>query len=136
MPEEQKGEQQEVQESGNSENISVEKTESPEGDSAQKVNFETLKQEDSPEKASSIDLIIDVELDVTIELGRTTMAIKDILALGKGSIIELDKLVGDPVDILVNNKLIARGEVVVIDENFAVRVTDIVVSSDRVNGLT
>jgi flagellar motor switch protein FliN/FliY len=67
-----------------------------------------------------------VPLEVTVELGRTTMSIKDILALGVGSVIELDKTAGEPVDIYVNNKLIARGEVVVIDENFGVRITSVV----------
>jgi flagellar motor switch protein FliN/FliY len=71
---------------------------------------------------------------LTVELGRTKMYIKDILGLGEGSIIELDKLAGEPVDLLVNGKLIAKGEVVVIDENFGVRVTDIVSPTDRLKG--
>ncbi|HPY02630.1 MAG TPA: flagellar motor switch protein FliN, partial [Spirochaetota bacterium] len=72
-----------------------------------------------------------VQLNLTVELGRTKQYVKDILGLGEGSIIELDKLAGEPVDLLVNNKLIAKGEVVVIDENFGVRVTDIVSPSER-----
>jgi flagellar motor switch protein FliN/FliY len=75
---------------------------------------------------------MDVQMSVTVELGRTKMYIKDILGLGEGSIIELDKLAGEPVDLLVNGKLIAKGEVVVIDENFGVRVTDIVSPTDRI----
>ena len=71
-------------------------------------------------------------MSLTVELGRTKMYIKDILGLGEGSIIELDKLAGEPVDLLVNGKLIAKGEVVVIDENFGVRVTDIVSPTDRI----
>lgn len=74
----------------------------------------------------NIRLLLDIELEVSVELGRTRMRIKDVLSLGEGSIIELDKLVGEPVDIYANNKLIARGEVVVIDEDFGVRVTEIV----------
>ncbi len=74
----------------------------------------------------NIDLLMDVALDVVIELGRTVMPLKEVLNLGPGSVIELDKLAGDPVDILVNNKLVARGEVVVIEENFGVRITEIV----------
>ena len=66
-----------------------------------------------------------------VELGRTTQLVQDILGLGEGSIIELDKLAGEPVDLLVNGKLIAKGEVVVIDENFGVRVTDIVSPAER-----
>lgn len=79
----------------------------------------------------NLDLLLDIPLKVTVELGRTQRTIKSILELTQGSIIELDKLAGEPVDILVNNKLIAKGEVVVIDENFGVRVTDIVSQWDR-----
>jgi flagellar motor switch protein FliN/FliY len=81
---------------------------------------------------TNLSLLLDIPLKVTVELGRTQKQIKDILELSQGSIIELDKLAGEPVDILVNNKLIAKGEVVVIDENFGVRVTDIVSQWDRV----
>lgn len=84
--------------------------------------------------ASGLDLILDVPLKVTVELGRTRMQIRDVLELGKGSVVELDKLAGEPVDLLVNGKLIARGEVVVIDENFGIRVTDIVSPAERVSG--
>lgn len=74
---------------------------------------------------NSIDLLKDVPLTVHAELGRTKMVVKDILRLGVGSVVELDKETGEPVDILVNNKLIARGEVVEIDGNFGVRVSEI-----------
>lgn len=89
----------------------------------------------SPEQASGLDLILDVPLRVTVELGRTRMPIRDVLELGKGSVVELNKLVGEPVDMLVNGKLIAKGEVVVIDENFGIRVTDIVSPMERFNSL-
>lgn len=79
----------------------------------------------------NIGLLMDVSMELTVELGRTKWKIKDILGMGEGTIIELDKLAGEPVDILVNNNLIARGEVVVIDENFGVRVTEIVSTMDR-----
>ena len=72
-------------------------------------------------------------LSVTVELGRTKKLIREILELSPGSIIELDKLAGEPVDILVNNRLIAKGEVVVIEENFGVRVTDIISQSERLH---
>lgn len=81
---------------------------------------------------TNLNLLLDIPLRVTVELGRTQKVIKDILELSQGSIVELDKLAGEPVDILVNNKLIAKGEVVVIDENFGVRVTDIVSQWDRI----
>ncbi|RDW19637.1 flagellar motor switch phosphatase FliY [Oceanobacillus arenosus] len=79
----------------------------------------------------NLDMLLDIPLKITVELGRTKRTIKDILDLTSGSIIELDKLAGEPVDILVNDKLIAEGEVVVIDENFGVRVTDIISKPDR-----
>ncbi|WP_041177182.1 flagellar motor switch protein FliN [Brachyspira intermedia] len=75
---------------------------------------------------NNIGLLMDVTINVTVELGRARLSIKEILSLGEGSIIELQKLAGEPVDLLVNGKLIAKGEVVVIDECFGVRVTDIV----------
>lgn len=84
---------------------------------------------------TNLNLLLDIPLKVTVELGRTKKVIKDILELSQGSIIELDKLAGEPVDILVNNKLIAKGEVVVIDENFGVRVTDIINQWDRIQKL-
>lgn len=84
---------------------------------------------------NNLNLLMDIPLKVTVELGRTHKQIKDILEMSQGSIIELDKLAGEPVDILVNNKLIAKGEVVVIDENFGVRVTDIVSQWDRIQKL-
>lgn len=83
--------------------------------------------------SGNISLLLDVPMTLTVELGRTRQLVKDILGLGEGSIIELDKLAGEPVDLLVNGKLIAKGEVVVIDENFGVRVTDIVSPADRMN---
>jgi len=86
----------------------------------------------SPAEQSNLDLLLDIPLKVTVELGRTHKQIKEILELSQGSVIELDKLAGEPVDILVNNKLIAKGEVVVIDENFGVRVTDIISQWDRI----
>jgi len=80
-------------------------------------------------------LIQDVPLQVTVQLGKTRMSIKEILELGEGSIVELDKLAGEPVDLLVNGKLVAKGEVVVIDENFGFRVKDIISPADRINNL-
>lgn len=83
----------------------------------------------------NLNMLLDIPLKVTVELGRTKRLIRDILELSQGSIIELDKLAGEPVDILANNKLIAKGEVVVIDENFGVRVTEIVSKADRLTKL-
>lgn len=88
-----------------------------------------------PNEKRNLDLLMDIPLQVTVELGRTKRTVKEILELSSGSIVELDKLAGEPVDILVNQKLIAKGEVVVIDENFGVRVTDIVSREDRLKQL-
>lgn len=94
---------------------------------------------DSTEKGANekenVNLIMDIPLNITVELGRTKKLIKDILELSEGSIIELDKLAGEPVDILVNGKYIAKGEVVVIDENFGVRIIDIIQENKRINAL-
>jgi len=84
---------------------------------------------------SNIDLLLDVPLQITVELGRTRMLIKDVLELGIGSVVELNKLAGESVEVFVNNKLIAKGEVVVIDENFAVRITSIINPQDRLQAL-
>ena len=82
-----------------------------------------------------IELLMDVDLPVSIELGRTKMAIADILALGPGSVVELNKLAGEPVDLLVNYKVVARGEVVVVDENFGLRVTQLMTPEERLKAL-
>lgn len=90
---------------------------------------------DQPSPGSSsdngLDLIQDVSLRISVELGRTVMTVHDVLGLGPGSVVELDKLAGEPVDILVNDRIVARGEVVVVDENFGVRVTEIVSSARK-----
>jgi flagellar motor switch protein FliN/FliY len=86
-------------------------------------------------ESKNLNMLLDIPLQVTVELGRTKRSVQDILNLSSGSIIELDKLAGEPVDILVNSKLVAKGEVVVIDENFGVRVTDIISQSDRLKKL-
>ena len=99
------------------------------------VKFPPLDEGIPPGVGGNISLILDVPMTLTVELGRTTQLVQDILGLGEGSIIELDKLAGEPVDLLVNGKLIAKGEVVVIDENFGVRVTDIVSPAERLTGL-
>lgn len=74
----------------------------------------------------AIDLLRDVQLDVKIELGRSRMLVDEVLRLGEGSVVELDKLAGDPVDVFVNDRLVARGEVLVLNDNFCVRINDIV----------
>ncbi|MES1043064.1 flagellar motor switch phosphatase FliY [Bacillus obstructivus] len=89
----------------------------------------------APPETRNLNMLLDIPLQVTVELGKTKRSVKEILELGTGSIIELDKLAGEPVDILVNRQLVAQGEVVVIDENFGVRITDILSQRDRIKKL-
>ena len=95
----------------------------PDAANFQLPNFQQVMQD---AQVSSIDLLRDVELDVKIELGRARMLVEDVLKLSEGSVVELDKLAGDPVDVFVNDRLVARGEVLVLNENFCVRVNEIV----------
>jgi len=101
----------------------------------QALQYPNLQQGISSMEQGNIGLIMDVYMEMTVELGRTKKQIKEILGMGEGTIIELDKLAGEPVDILVNHKPIAKGEVVVIDENFGVRVTEILSPIERVSDL-
>jgi flagellar motor switch protein FliN/FliY len=96
------------------------------------VQFQTFDDAEDSTSPDNISLILDIPMQVTVELGRTKKCVGEILKLGPGSVIELDKLAGEPVDILVNGKPIAQGEVVVIDENFGVRVNDIISASGRI----
>lgn len=83
----------------------------------------------------NLSLLLDIPLEITAELGRTKMIIHDLLQLGQGSVIELNKLAGEPLEILVSNKLIARGEVVVVNEKFGIRLTDIISPMERIKQL-
>ncbi|CAM3538250.1 Flagellar motor switch protein FliN [Bordetella sputigena] len=90
----------------------------------------------SAEKSSAdIDLIMDVPVQLTVELGRTRLTIKNLLQLGQGSVVELDGLAGEPMDIFVNGYLIAQGEVVVVDDKYGIRLTDIITPAERINRL-
>ena len=108
----------------------------PEDVAVHPVRFPTLGPSD-PRTAlpSSIDLILDVSMRVTVELGRSTLTVHEVLALGPGSVVELNKLAGEPVDILINDRPIARGEVVVVDENFGVRVTEVLSPRSRLESV-
>ena len=99
------------------------------------VSFSQFTPSDELVEKDSIDRLLDVGLNLSVELGRKDMKIKEILDLGPGKIIELDKLAGEPVDILVNGKLLAKGEVVVVDENFGVRITELIDPVDRIKML-
>ena len=82
-----------------------------------------------------LDFILDIPLELSVELGKTKMLVNDLLQLGQGSIVELNKLAGEPLEVYINRKLIARGEVVVVNEKFGVRLTDIITPIDRVKSL-
>ncbi len=106
------------------------------GNSKDNIQKQTVKENDSGQKEKyDIDLILDIPLDVSVELGKVRMLVNNLLQLGQGSIIELDKPVGEPLEIYINNKLIARGEVVVVEEKFGIRVTDIVNPLERVKSM-
>jgi flagellar motor switch protein FliN/FliY len=102
----------------------------------QGARFEELKAGNGAAVAQrDMDFLLDIPLEVSVELGRTRMLIKDLLQLGQGSVVELDKIAGEPMEILVNNKLVARGEVVVVNEKFGVRLTDIISPTERIQKL-
>ena len=103
--------------------------------SVSNAEFQQLSAPAGKPETQNIDMLLDVNLPVSIELGRTRMSISDILSLGPGSVVELNKLAGEPVDLLVNYKIVARGEVVVIDENFGVRVTNLISPTERLKAL-
>ena len=100
-----------------------------------KVEFQELEEEPSTVSSNRLDALLDIPLDISVELGRTSMTLKQVLDLGSGSLVELDKLTGEPVDILVNGKVIAEGEVVVIGENFGIRITKILSKKERLYSL-
>lgn len=99
------------------------------------AKFSPLSDSSAKEKNQNLDLILDIKVGLSVEIGRNQIPIKDVLELGPGSVLELDKLAGEPVDILVNNAMIAKGEVVVINENFGVRITEIIGASARIQQL-
>jgi len=101
-----------------------------------KAEFESFESPPRPmDETRRIDMLMDIVLPVSIELGRTKMYIKDILELERGSIIELDKMAGEPVDLYINNKKMAEGEVVVVDKHFGIRITNLIDPADRIKNL-
>ncbi len=105
------------------------------GDGAEPATFSQLEETGQSKPAGNLDMIMDIPVVLSVELGRTKMLINDILQLGQGSIIELQKMAGEPMEILINEKLMARGEVVVVNETFGIRLTDIVSPMDRIKQL-
>ncbi len=107
------------------------------GDSAQAANFADLGGSAGAGQSGSqnLDFLLDVPLEVTVELGRTDMIINNMLQLTQGSVVELDKAAGEPVEIFVNNKLLGKGEVIVVNERFGVRITEIISQADRIKNM-
>jgi len=109
---------------------------SPTPEPAKAGGTETASPGRGPAKESpNLDLILDIPLEISVELGRAKMLINDLLQLGQGSVVELNKLAGEPLEILINQKLIARGEVVVVNEKFGIRLTDIISPLERIKQL-
>lgn len=106
-------------------------------DKIEENNTADVSQDNGPEQSEKYDmgLILDLPLDVSVELGKVKMPVNELLQLGRGSILELTKPVGEPLDIYINNKLIAKGEVVILDDKFGIRVADIINPVDRVKSL-
>ena len=117
------------------ENENIENGESEEStqDSLAQNSVEELKEKEQGEM--NLDFILDIPLELSVELGKTRMLVNDLLQLGQGSIIELNKLAGESLEVYINHKLIARGEVVVVNEKFGVRLTDVITPIDRVKSL-
>ena len=130
MAEDTNQEEEPVKDEGAGEGVGETAVEEQEGDTNQEEGGKA-----GEGKEANLDLILDIPLSVTVELGRSKMLINDLLQLGQGSVVELTKLVGDPLEVLVNDKLVARGEVVVVNEKFGVRLTDIVTPMERVKSL-
>ena len=99
------------------------------------INFEEFNENKSSSPPRDLEFLLDIPLLISVELGRTRMLISDLLQLGQGSVVELEKLAGEPLEIYVNSRLVARGEVVVVNEKFGVRLTDIVSPTERVGQL-
>ena len=99
------------------------------------ASFDEIQKGEIPKSTLDLDFILDIPLFLTVELGRNRMLISELLQLGQGSVVELTKLAGEPMDVYVNQRLIARGEVVVVNEKFGVRLTDIVSPAERINKL-
>ncbi|KMZ12836.1 Flagellar motor switch protein FliN [Candidatus Burkholderia humilis] len=97
--------------------------------------FQPLSKAAAPSTRNDIDMILDIPVHLTVELGRTKIAIRNLLQLAQGSVVELDGMAGEPMDVLVNGCLIAQGEVVVVNDKFGIRLTDIITPSERIRKL-
>ncbi|MCP4161723.1 MAG: flagellar motor switch protein FliN [Deltaproteobacteria bacterium] len=117
------------------EGLGEDSDESEEDETGEPQEGEGEEDEDLVQTHQDLDFILDIPLELSVELGRSRMLVNDLLQLGQGSIIELNKLAGEPLEIYINTKLVARGEVVVVNEKFGVRLTDIITPMERVRSL-
>jgi flagellar motor switch protein FliN len=102
----------------------------------QPATFPPLETKTNETSIKNLDFILDIPMQVSVQLGSTKMLIRDLLQLGQGSVVELEKLAGEPLEVLVNHRLVARGEVVVVNEKFGIRLTDVVSAVERIQHLT
>ncbi len=105
------------------------------GTTPQPTSFPPVESGAAVPSNKNIEFVLDIPLQVTVQIGSTRMVIRELLQLGQGSVIELNKLAGEPMEVLVNNKLVARGEVVVVNEKFGIRLTDVVSTNQRIQQL-
>jgi len=103
--------------------------------SAGRVGLEELTEDEEPNTNPDLDVILDIPVSISMEVGRTSITIRNLLQLNQGSVIELDRLAGEPLDVLVNGTLIAHGEVVVVNEKFGIRMTDVISPAERIKKL-
>lgn len=120
---------------GETESTTQPDTQAAGGASPQPASFPPVQNTETAGTPKNIDFILDIPMSVAVYVGSTKMAIRDLLQLAQGSVIELDKLAGEPMEVMVNNKLVARGEVVVVNEKFGIRLTDVVSAAERVQQL-
>lgn len=105
------------------------------GGQASAVPFDELDDDEKPNTNPELDVILDIPVSISMEVGRTSITIRNLLQLNQGSVIELDRLAGEPLDVLVNGTLIAHGEVVVVNEKFGIRMTDVISPAERIKKL-
>jgi flagellar motor switch protein FliN/FliY len=103
--------------------------------SEKKASMSELRDDSLPTSDVNLDVVLDIPVSISMEIGRTKISIRNLLQLNQGSVVELDRLAGEPMDVLVNGTLIARGEVVVVNEKFGIRLTDIISPAERVKKL-
>ena len=128
-------EQETVDEEGTDSTGSVDAQMSDAQQDVDRVALDELTEDERPNTNPDLDVILDIPVSISMEVGRTSITIRNLLQLNQGSVIELDRLAGEPLDVLVNGTLIAHGEVVVVNEKFGIRMTDVISPSERIKKL-